>query len=238
MNFDQPRRDLVLVVEDEESFVEALSVGLTREGFEVAVARDGEEALTRFKEVRPDLVLLDLMLPKLSGLEVCRALRWESKVPIIIVTAKASEIDAVVGLEMGADDYVTKPYRLRELMARMRAVLRRSEAGRATEDGPGVLTVGSLSLDVPQHVVQLNGRRIVLPLKEFKLLRCLMEQAGRVVWREVLLEAVWGSEYQGSTKTLDAHVKRIRAKIEDDPRSPKRLVTVRGIGYRFEENAW
>ena len=223
----------VLVVEDEESFVEALVVGLKREGFLVKVARDGAEALATFDAVRPDLVLLDVMLPKISGLDVCRDLRARSRVPIIMVTAKGSEIDTVVGLEVGADDYVTKPYRLRELVARMRAVLRR--APRPDDDADAeVLEVGEVRLDPDRHEVHVRGQPVALPLKEFELLEILMANAGRVLTREVLIDRVWGPHYVGDTKTLDVHVKRLRSKVEDDPSLPRRITTIRGLGYKFE----
>jgi two-component system response regulator RegX3 len=224
----------VLVVEDEESFVEALVVGLKREGFLVRVATDGVEALALFDQVRPDLVLLDVWLPRLSGIDVCRELRTRSRVPIIMVTAKTSEIDTVVGLEVGADDYVTKPYRLRELVARMRAVLRRSPPSGESTDGVEVVEVGELLLDAERHEVYLRGGQVQLPLKEFELLELLMGNAGRVLTRETLIDRVWGPHYVGDTKTLDVHVKRLRAKIEDDPGHPVRITTIRGLGYKFE----
>ena len=224
----------MLVVEDEPSFVEALSIGLRREGFTVAVATDGFEALDRFDIVRPDLVLLDVMLPRLSGIDVCRQLRKKSQVPIIMVTAKGSEIDTVVGLEVGADDYVTKPYRLRELVARMRAVLRRSPGDEAGELGPSAVSVGDVSLDPEEHTVVLRGEPLALPLKEFELLHVLLANAGRVLPRDTLIDRVWGSDYVGDTKTLDVHVKRLRSKIEPDPANPTRIVTIRGLGYKFE----
>lgn len=227
----------MLLVEDEEAFVEALTVGLRREGFEVAVARTGAEALERFEEVRPDLVLLDVMLPALSGLDVCRALRTRSDVPIIMVTARSSEIDTVVGLEVGADDYVTKPYRLRELVARIRAVLRRRGAEPASprEEGPApdAIEVGDLVVDFDSHEVTLRGEVVSLPLKEFELLSLLVENAGRLVTRSKLIEEVWGPDYVGDTKTLDVHVKRLRSRIEDDPAHPERIVTIRGLGYKL-----
>jgi two-component system, OmpR family, response regulator RegX3 len=224
----------VLVVEDEESFVEALVVGLKREGFLVRVATDGAEALELFDQVRPDLVLLDVWLPRMSGIDVCREIRTRSRVPIIMVTAKSSEIDTVVGLEVGADDYVTKPYRLRELVARMRAVLRRSPPPADGLDGVDVLEVGDLRLDAERHEVYLRGGPVVLPLKEFELLELLMGNAGRVLTRETLIDRVWGPHYVGDTKTLDVHVKRLRAKIEDNPARPVRITTIRGLGYKFE----
>jgi len=225
----------VLVVEDEDSFIDALMVGLKREGFRVQVARDGAEALDVFDAVRPDLVLLDVMLPKVSGIDVCRELRRRSSVPIIMVTAKGSEIDTVVGLEVGADDYVTKPYRLRELVARMRAVLRR----RAAEASAPVLSsealeVGDVALDSERHEVVIRGDAVALPLKEFELLEVLLANAGRVMTRDTLIDRVWGSDYVGDTKTLDVHVKRLRGKVEADPSAPTRIVTIRGLGYKYE----
>ncbi|MGQ0519865.1 MAG: winged helix-turn-helix domain-containing protein [Actinomycetota bacterium] len=223
----------VLIVEDEDSFVDALVVGLKREGFLVHVARDGISALGLFDAVRPDLVLLDVMLPSLSGVDVCREIRSRSRTPIIMVTAKASEIDTVVGLEVGADDYVTKPYRLRELVARMRAVLRR--APRRDDDVSGaVLEVGDVRLDPERHEVTVRGEEVALPLKEFDLLEILLDNAGRVLTRDTLIDRVWGSNYVGDTKTLDVHVKRLRAKLELDPSQPRRIVTIRGLGYRYE----
>ncbi len=225
----------ILIVEDEESFVEALVLGLKREGFLAKVARDGAEALDVFDAVRPDLVLLDVMLPKVSGLDVCRELRMKSRVPIIMVTAKGGEIDAVVGLEVGADDYVTKPYRLHELVARIRAVLRRgSSVAQDSDRGDAVLAVGDVCLDADRHEVSVRGRRINLPLKEFELLELLLANAGRVLTRETLIDRIWGSHYVGDTKTLDVHVKRLRSKIEDDPSAPLRITTIRGLGYKFE----
>jgi two-component system response regulator RegX3 len=225
----------VLVVEDEDSFVEALTVGLKREGFRVQVARDGAEALDVFDSVKPDLVLLDVMLPKVSGIDVCRELRRRSSVPIIMVTAKGSEIDTVVGLEVGADDYVTKPYRLRELVARMRAVLRRraSEAPAVLLNGDA-MEVGDVALDPERHEVVIRGAAVQLPLKEFELLEILLANAGRVLPRETLIDRVWGTDYVGDTKTLDVHVKRLRAKVELDPSAPSRIVTIRGLGYKYE----
>jgi two-component system response regulator RegX3 len=227
----------ILVVEDEESFVEALVVGLQREGFAVQVARDGAEALELFDAVKPDLVLLDLMLPRVSGVDVCRQIRARSTVPIIMVTAKASEIDTVVGLEVGADDYVAKPFRLRELVARIRANLRRGaardEADLRFEDD--VLEVGDVRLDVERHEVVIRGEQVALPLKEFELLELLLTNAGRVLPRDTLINRVWGPDYVGDTKTLDVHVKRLRAKVEDDPANPRRIVTIRGLGYKYEQ---
>jgi two-component system response regulator RegX3 len=222
----------VLIVEDEDSYVDALTVGLKREGFLVHAARDGVSALQLFDAVRPDLVLLDVMLPRMSGLDVCREIRAKSRVPIIMVTAKGSEIDTVVGLEVGADDYVTKPFRLRELVARMRAALRR--VPHAEPESEDAFEVGELRLDAARHEVLLRGRSIALPLKEFELLALLMANVGRVLTREVLIDRVWGPYYVGDTKTLDVHIKRLRSKIEDDPASPTRIKTIRGLGYKFE----
>jgi two-component system response regulator RegX3 len=228
----------VLVVEDEDSFIDALTVGLTREGFRVSVARDGAEALDLFDDLAPDLVLLDVMLPKVSGIDVCRELRGRSNVPIIMVTAKGAEIDTVVGLEVGADDYVTKPYRLRELVARMRAVLRRRPTDDVAISVPmgedDIVTVGDVSLDHQRHEVTIRGSETRLPLKEFELLALLLENAGRVLTRDTLIDRVWGSDYVGDTKTLDVHVKRLRSKVEPDPANPSRIVTIRGLGYKFE----
>jgi two-component system response regulator RegX3 len=228
----------VLVVEDESSFVEALTIGLRREGFDVVVAVDGAEALDLFDATQPDIVLLDVMLPKISGIDVCRQLRKKTQVPIIMVTAKGAEIDTVVGLEVGADDYVTKPYRLRELVARIRAVLRRADltavGGGIALLAPGVVQVGDVSLDPEEHRVSVKGEELTLPLKEFELLHILLANAGRVLPRETLIDRVWGSDYVGDTKTLDVHVKRLRSKVEDDPASPTRIVTIRGLGYKYE----
>jgi two-component system, OmpR family, response regulator RegX3 len=224
----------VLVVEDEEAFVDALTVGLRREGFIVEVARDGAEALDRFDLVQPDLVLLDVMLPTVSGIDVCREIRRRSKVPIIMVTARSSEIDTVVGLEVGADDYVTKPYRLRELVARMRAVMRRLPlAEDRVPDSSDVIAVDDLEVDTESHEVRLRGELVSLPLKEFELLTLLMENAGRVLQRSTLIDRVWGADYVGDTKTLDVHIKRLRAKIEVDPSNPQRIITIRGLGYKY-----
>ena len=241
---DRPTQ--VLVAEDEESFVDALVIGLEREGFAITVARDGNEALTLFKEGAFDLLLLDVMLPRLSGLDVCRAVRAQSNVPIIIVTAKSTEIDTVVGLEVGADDYVAKPYRLRELVSRMRAVLRRTPRGvsevptrqGASAPDPGVLahviTVGEVELDLDRHECTIRGEHVALPLKEFELLEQLLNSAGRVVTRDALIDRVWGFDYVGDTKTLDVHIKRLRSRIEIDPGKPTLITTIRGLGYRFE----
>ena len=224
----------VLVVEDEESFVEALVVGLKREGFRVKAARDGEEALALFDSVQPDLVLLDIMLPRMSGLDVCREIRTRSRIPIIIVSAKTAEIDTVVGLEVGADDYVTKPYRLRELVARIRAALRRVPPAAEVDSGVDTIEVGDVRLDASRHEVHVRDRRVDLPLKEFDVLEVLLLNAGRVVTRDMLIDRVWGTNYVGDTKTLDVHIKRLRAKVEDDPSVPRRIVTIRGLGYKFE----
>jgi two-component system response regulator RegX3 len=224
----------VLVVEDEESFVDALLVGLKKEGFRVEVARDGLEALEMFDRIQPDIILLDVMLPKVSGIDVCRQLRKKSQVPIIMVTAKAAEIDTVVGLEVGADDYITKPYRLRELVARMRAVLRRAPLDHAGELTEGALQVGDIALDPEQHEVVIRGEKTALPLKEFELLHLLLANAGRVLPRETLIDRIWGNDYVGDTKTLDVHIKRLRAKIESDPANPAKIITIRGLGYKFE----
>jgi two-component system response regulator RegX3 len=225
----------ILVVEDEDSFVDALTIGLKREGFRVQIARDGAQALDIFDAVKPDLVLLDVMLPKISGIDVCRELRAKSKVPIIMVTAKGSEIDTVVGLEVGADDYVTKPYRLRELVARIRAVLRRTPLDGAVDAVSGDATeVGDVSVDPERHEVVIRGDQVQLPLKEFELLGLLLENAGRVLTRETLIDRVWGPDYVGDTKTLDVHVKRLRGKVETDPSNPTRIVTIRGLGYKYE----
>lgn len=227
----------VFVVEDEESFIEALVVGLRREGFNVEVARDGAEALATFDAVSPDIVLLDVMLPKVSGTDVCRELRKKSRVPIIMVSAKGSEIDTVVGLEVGADDYIVKPYRLRELTARIRAALRRSAISAIEEQpsGRGTVHVGDVTINPEQHVVTVRGEVVKLPLKEFELLYVLMVNAGRVLTRETLIDRVWGTDYYGDTKTLDVHIKRLRAKVEADQLNPSRVVTIRGLGYKYEK---
>ena len=222
----------VLVVEDEESFSDALSFMLRKEGFEVGVASTGTDAVAEFDRSGADLVLLDLMLPGMSGTEVCRSIRQRSSVPIIMVTAKDSEVDKVVGLELGADDYVTKPFSSRELVARIRAVLRR--ASEPEELLPGVLEAGPVRMDVERHVVTVSGDPVALPLKEFELLELLLRNSGRVLTRGMLIDRVWGSDYVGDGKTLDVHVKRLRAKIETDPGHPVHLVTVRGLGYKFE----
>ena len=222
----------VLVVEDEESFSDALSFMLRREGYEVGVAADGAAALDEFDRHGADLVLLDLMLPGISGTEVCRTLRQKSTVPIIMVTAKDGEVDKVVGLELGADDYVTKPFSSRELVARIRAVLRRR--GEPEEMLPATVEAGPVRIDVDRHVVAVRGQTIAMPLKEFDLLELLVRNAGRVLTRGQIIDRVWGSDYVGDTKTLDVHVKRLRAKIEVDPPDPRLILTVRGLGYKFE----
>jgi len=237
----KPKPTRVLVVEDEESFLEALRVGLAREGFAIDIARDGSEALTRFEANEPDIVLLDVMLPRISGIDVCREIRSKSDVPIIMVSAKGEEIDAVVGLEVGADDYVTKPYRFRELIARMRSVLRRS----ATEDtaintaeidsADLLIHVADVHIDAGRHEVVVRGEPVDMPLKEFDLLVALASNAGRVLTRDQLIDQVWGHDYVGGTKTLDVHIKRLRNKVEADPSNPESIVTIRGLGYKFND---
>jgi two-component system response regulator RegX3 len=222
----------VLVVEDEESFSEALAFMLRREGYEVEVASDGLTAVDVFERRGADLILLDLMLPGLSGTEVCRHVRLSSQVPIIMLTAKDGEIDKVVGLELGADDYVTKPFSSRELLARIRAVLRRH--GEPDELLPATVEAGPVRLDIDRHVVTVRGEVVLMPLKEFDLLELLVRNSGRVLTRGQLIDRVWGADYVGDTKTLDVHVKRLRAKIETDPANPQHLTTVRGLGYKFE----
>jgi two-component system response regulator RegX3 len=230
----------VLLAEDEESFIDALVIGLTREGFDVTVARDGVEALRLFDLVSPDLILLDLMLPKLSGIDVCRSIRARSSVPIIMVTAKGTEIDTVVGLEVGADDYVAKPYRLRELVARMRAVLRRVPTGDHPSDSDAghldsrpILEAGGIRIDPDRHRVSVREVDVHLRRKEFELLSLLIENSGRVLTRDVLIDRIWGSDYYGDTKTLDVHIKRLRNHVEVDPSLPILITTIRGVGYRF-----
>lgn len=222
----------VLIVEDEESFSEALSFMLRREGYEVEVAADGNDAVDLFERRGADLILLDLMLPGIPGTEVCRTIRLKSQVPIIMLTAKDGEIDKVVGLEIGADDYVTKPFSSRELLARVRAVLRRH--GDVEELLPLTVEAGPVRLDADRHVVTVRGDVVSLPLKEFDLLEFLVRNSGRVMTRSQLIDRVWGSDYVGDTKTLDVHVKRLRAKVEQDPANPVHLITVRGLGYKFE----
>jgi two-component system response regulator RegX3 len=227
------QRASVLIVEDEESFIDALTIGLDREGFDVTIARDGQQALAIFAKATFDVVLLDLMLPKMSGLDVCRSMRATSNVPIIIVSAKGEEVDMVLMLEMGADDYVTKPYRLRELVARIRAVLRRRQRPDQVEIDEEI-SLGNIRMDIDARRCFVNGDEIKLRKKEFALLRLLLENPGRVLTREVLIDRVWGSDYVGDTKTLDVHIKRLRTLIEDEPKNPTHITTVRGVGYRFE----
>jgi two-component system response regulator RegX3 len=227
-------RALILVVDDEQSYRDALSVALQQEGFAVETAADGAEALVKFDAFKPALVLLDVMLPKISGVDVCRELRTRSQVPILMVTARNSEIDAVVGLEVGADDYVTKPFRLRELIARVRAALRRAPRTDTPAAAVDMIEAGDVQLDVARHEVHIRGELVAMPLKEFELLELLMLNAGRVLTRDVLIDRIWGPNYFGDTKTLDVHVKRLRAKLEEDPGRPTHVVTVRGVGYRFE----
>ena len=222
----------VLVVEDEESFSDALTFMLEREGYEVAVAADGNVALEEFKKSGADILLLDLMLPGLPGTEVCRQIRTHSQVPIIMLTAKDGEVDKVVGLELGADDYVTKPFSSRELLARIRAVLRRN--GELEELLPAAIEAGPVRMDVDRHVVTVRGEQVSMPLKEFDLLEILVRNSGRVLTRAQLIDRVWGSDYVGDTKTLDVHIKRLRAKVETDPARPVHLVTVRGLGYKYD----
>ena len=222
----------VMVVEDEQSLREPLVYLLGKEGYEVIEAGDGASALEHFKAEPIDLILLDIMMPGMSGNEVCRVIRQTSNVPVIMLTAKDSEIDKVVGLEIGADDYVTKPYSTRELLARMKAVLRRNSEPTPVTDG--LLEGGPVSMDVDRHLVFVNGQKVAMPLKEFELLELLLENRNRVLTRAQIIDRVWGSNYFGDTKTLDVHVKRIRSKIEDDPARPVHLVTVRGLGYKFE----
>ena len=227
-------RPLVLLVEDEESFVDALRIGLDREGFDVVVATDGAQAIVEFEASRPDLILLDLMLPKVSGIDVCRALRERSEVPIIVVSAKSEEIDTVLLLEMGADDFVTKPYRLRELVARMRAVQRRRVSAEPRLDGGSVVEAGGVRLEPDTRRCYVRGSEVKLRRKEFELLQLLLANAGLVLTRDVLIDRVWGSDYVGDTKTLDVHVKRLRALVEPDAKAPSLITTVRGVGYRFD----
>ena len=224
----------ILVVEDEASFSEALSYVLGKEGFEVTVADTGDGAIAAFDKSGADLVLLDLMLPGLSGTEVCKQLRARSDVPIIMLTAKDTEVDKVVGLELGADDYIVKPYSKAELVARIKAVLRR-QGSEVTSEISGVITAGPISIDIDRHLVMINGAATSLPLKEFELLEFLLRNKGRVLTRTQLIDRVWGSDYFGDTKTLDVHIKRLRAKIENDPANPVYIQTIRGLGYKFED---
>jgi two-component system response regulator RegX3 len=228
------KRINILLVEDEESFVDALTIGLDREGFDVAIARDGQQAVALFAKDTFDIVLLDLMLPKMSGLDVCREIRASSEVPIIIVSAKGEEVDMVLMLELGADDYVTKPYRLRELVARIRAVLRRRETHENVMASDDEIQLGPIRMDIDARRCYVDGEEIKLRKKEFALLRLLLENPGRVLTREVLIDRIWGSDYVGDTKTLDVHIKRLRTLIEDNPKNPEHITTVRGVGYRYE----
>jgi two-component system response regulator RegX3 len=222
----------ILIVEDEDSFSDALSFMLRREGYEVFIAADGNTALAEFDKHGPDLVLLDLMLPGISGTEVCRIIRSKSTVPVIMLTAKDGEVDKVVGLELGADDYVTKPFSSRELLARVRAVLRRN--GEQDELLPPTIEAGTVRIDIERHVVSVRGEHVTMPLKEFDLLEFLVRNSGRVLTRNQLIDRVWGADYVGDTKTLDVHIKRLRAKIEVDPSHPSHIHTVRGLGYKFD----
>ena len=223
----------ILIVEDEESVLDPLELLLTKEVFSIQTARDGKEALEKFAKTNPDLILLDLMLPEISGTEVCRQIRLKSQVPIIMLTAKDTEVDKVVGLELGADDYVVKPYSKAELVARIKAVLRRKGSD-STNEQSGSITAGPVVIDVERHQVSINDQLISLPLKEFELLEFLVRNSGRVLTRTQLIDRVWGSDYFGDTKTLDVHVKRLRAKIEKDPANPVYIQTIRGLGYKFE----
>jgi len=234
-NNKEEKKISLLVVEDEESFIDALEIGLDREGFKVTIARDGQEALDKFAEGKFDAILLDLMLPKVSGLDVCRTIRAKSDSPIIIVSAKSEEVDMVLMLELGADDYVTKPYRLRELVARIRAVLRRRETYTPSDEPSSeIIELGPILLDIDSRRCYVSGEEIKLRKKEFALLRNLLENPGRVMTREVLIDRVWGDDYVGDTKTLDVHIKRLRTLIEFDPKNPIHITTIRGVGYRFE----
>lgn len=226
----------ILIVEDEKSFSEPLSFLLGKEGYEVVVASDGNEAMFKFDKDGPDLVLLDLMLPGMSGTEVCKQIRSKSNVPIIMLTAKDDEVDKVVGLEIGADDYVTKPYSARELLARVRAVLRRGGDSNNDLDLSALVQVGEIKLDVDRHIVTFKNANIALPLKEFELLEFLMRNAGRVLTRIQIIDRIWGNDYVGDTKTLDVHIKRLRSKLEKDPANPELIQTVRGLGYKMENN--
>jgi two-component system response regulator RegX3 len=224
----------ILIVEDEASFSEALAFLLTKEGFETAVAEDGRQAINMFNADGADLILLDLMIPEVSGVEVCRTIRTQSQVPIIMLTAKDAEIDKVVGLELGADDYVTKPYSSRELIARIKAVLRRGQSEDGSNQDQDLLEVGPIRLNIGKHQVFVGGNPVALPLKEFELLEFLMRNSGRVLTRSQLIDRVWGGDYYGDTKTLDVHIKRLRAKVEADPANPVLIQTIRGLGYKLE----
>ncbi len=223
----------ILIVEDEESVLDPLELLLTKEGFSIITARDGKKALEKFAQTSPDLILLDLMLPEISGTQVCRQIRSKSSVPIIMLTAKDTEVDKVVGLELGADDYIVKPYSKAELVARIKAVLRRQNSETQLDD-LGVISAGPVNIDIDRHLVKINGASISMPLKEFELLEFLVRNSGRVLTRAQLIDRVWGSDYFGDTKTLDVHVKRLRAKIESDPANPVYIQTIRGLGYKFE----
>ena len=224
----------ILIVEDEASFSEALAFLFTKEGFETAVAEDGRQAINMFNADGADLILLDLMIPEVSGVEVCRTIRTQSQVPIIMLTAKDAEIDKVVGLELGADDYVTKPYSSRELIARIKAVLRRGQSEDGSNQDQDLLEVGPIRLNIGKHQVFVGGNPVALPLKEFELLEFLMRNSGRVLTRSQLIDRVWGGDYYGDTKTLDVHIKRLRAKVEADPANPVLIQTIRGLGYKLE----
>jgi two-component system response regulator RegX3 len=224
----------ILIVEDEASFSEALAFLLTKEGFETAIAKDGRQAINMFNADGADLILLDLMIPEVSGVEVCRTIRTQSQVPIIMLTAKDAEIDKVVGLELGADDYVTKPYSSRELIARIKAVLRRGQSEDGSNQDQDLLEVGPIRLNIGKHQVFVSGNPVALPLKEFELLEFLMRNSGRVLTRSQLIDRVWGGDYYGDTKTLDVHIKRLRAKVEADPANPVLIQTIRGLGYKLE----
>ncbi|WP_281641178.1 response regulator [Aurantimicrobium minutum] len=223
----------ILLVEDESALSEPLAFLLSREGFEVEIAEDGQQALDVFANGTFDIILLDLMIPKVPGTEVCRQIRTTSNIPIIMLTAKDTEVDKVVGLELGADDYVTKPYSTRELLARIKAVLRRNVREEDSNDD-GVIDIAGIRLDADRHTLHVQGELVATPLKEFELLEYLMSNVGRVLTRGQLIDRVWGTDYYGDTKTLDVHIKRLRSKIEADPAEPVHLVTVRGLGYRFD----
>ncbi|MDG1846388.1 MAG: response regulator transcription factor [Acidimicrobiales bacterium] len=228
----------VLVIEDEESFITALKVGLTREGYEVSIVDDGAKALDEFNQFEPDIVLLDIMLPNRSGIDICKDIRTVSKTPVIMITAKSEEIDTVIGLEVGADDYILKPYGLHELIARMRAQLRRAQwVDQPIERTPlGIVQIDEITIDPDRHEVFKGEIQIKLPLKEFELLLLLMRNAGQVLTRGILIDHVWGTEYFGDMKTLDVHIRRIRSKIEEDPSNPKRILTIRGLGYKYSDS--
>src|SRR5919108_2882376 len=226
---------MILLVEDEASLAESVRYNLEREGFRVTVAPDGRAGLERFRAEHPSLVVLDLMLPELSGLDLCKLIREESQVPIIMLTAKDAEADKVAGLELGADDYVTKPFSMRELISRVRANLRRAAVGGEDETGSDVMRAGPIEMDVARHEVSIRGRSVTLPPKEFELLEALLSRKGRLLTRDYLIDTVWGSDYFGDTKTLDVHIKRLRQKIERDPHDPAHLLTVRGLGYKYVE---